>query len=78
MTKIIMASTADAWLIHIPGMARRHEVFTAEQLGMDRSNVEDLVANMQDSPDDDEASRRIFFLSSCLLSSGILSFGRKR
>jgi hypothetical protein len=30
MTKIIMAATADAWLIHLPGMARRHEVFTAE------------------------------------------------
>jgi hypothetical protein len=24
MTKIIMAATANAWLIHIPGMARRH------------------------------------------------------
>jgi hypothetical protein len=24
MTKIVMASTADAWLIHIPGMTRRH------------------------------------------------------
>ena len=29
MTKIVMASTADAWLVNIPGMARRHEIFTA-------------------------------------------------
>jgi hypothetical protein len=28
MTKMIMAATADAWLIHLPGAARRHEVFT--------------------------------------------------
>ena len=32
MTKIVMASTADAWLIHLPGLTRRHEIFTAEQL----------------------------------------------
>jgi hypothetical protein len=30
MIKLIMASTADAWLIHLPGMSRKHEVFTAE------------------------------------------------
>ena len=35
MTKIVMASTADAWLVNIPGMARRHEIFTAEQLEQD-------------------------------------------
>jgi hypothetical protein len=58
MTKTsIMSATADAWLIHIPGMARRHEVFTAELLAMDRSNVEDLVAIMQDSTEDNDASR---------------------
>jgi hypothetical protein len=27
MTKLIMASTADAWLIYVPGMARKHERF---------------------------------------------------
>jgi hypothetical protein len=32
MTKIGIASTADAWLIHTPGMMRRHETLTAEQL----------------------------------------------
>ncbi len=69
MTKIIMAATTDAWLSHIPGMARRHEVFTAEQLSMDRANVEDLVATMQDSTDDNDASRRTFFSSSCFLNS---------
>jgi hypothetical protein len=47
MTKIIMAATADAWLIHLPGTVKRHEDFTAELLAMDRSNVEDLVAVMQ-------------------------------
>jgi hypothetical protein len=30
MTKIVMASTADAWLIQLPGLTRRHEIFTAE------------------------------------------------
>ena len=35
MTKIVIAATADAWLIHLPGTAKRHEVFTAELLAMD-------------------------------------------
>jgi hypothetical protein len=39
MTKLIMASTADGWLIHLPGMIRKHEVFTTEQLIQD---VEDI------------------------------------
>jgi hypothetical protein len=69
MTKIIMAATADVWLIHIPGMARRHEVFTAELLAMDRSNVEDLVAIVQDSTENNDASRRTFSSSSCFLNS---------
>ncbi len=47
-----MASRADAWLIHLPGMARRHEVFTAEQLIQDLSNLDDLVSTVQDSRDD--------------------------
>ena len=64
-----MAATADAWLIHLPGTAKRHEVFTAELLAMDRSNLEDLVAIMQDSVEDDEASSRILSFSPCLLNS---------
>jgi hypothetical protein len=39
MTKIIMASTADAWLINLPGMSRRHEVLTQEQYDNDTSTV---------------------------------------
>jgi hypothetical protein len=50
MTKIIMASTADAWLINIvsttdawliiklPGMQKRHEVLTLEQHRNDNSS----------------------------------------
>ncbi len=52
MTKIIMASRADAWLIHIPGLTRRHEIFTAEQLTLDSLNLDDLVTTLQDPEDD--------------------------
>ena len=70
MTKIIMAATADAWLIHLPGTVRRHEVFTAELLAMDRSNVEDLVAVMQDSDEDECASSRtLSFSPPCFLNN---------
>jgi hypothetical protein len=31
MTKLVMAPTADAWLINLPGMFRRHEVYSMEQ-----------------------------------------------
>ncbi len=48
MTKIVMASTADAWSVHIPGLAQRHEIFTAEQLVQDSSNLKDLVTSLQD------------------------------
>ncbi len=48
MTKLIMASTADAWLIHLPGMTRKHEVFTAEQLMQDMENLDDLTDSMED------------------------------
>ncbi len=67
MTKIIMVATADVWLIHLPGTARRHEVFTDELLAMDRSNVEDLVAMMQDSTEDNEATSRTLSSSPCFL-----------
>jgi hypothetical protein len=46
MTKLIMASTADVWLIHLPGMIRKHEVFTAEQLIQDMENLDDLTYSM--------------------------------
>jgi hypothetical protein len=70
MTKIIMAATADAWLIHLPGTVRRHEVFTAELLAMDRSNVEDLVAVMQDSDEEECASSRtLSFSPPCFLNN---------
>jgi hypothetical protein len=69
MTKIIMAATANAWLIHLPGTAKRLEVFTAEHLAMDRSNLEDLVAVMQDSAEDEGARSSTFSFSPCLLSS---------
>jgi hypothetical protein len=36
---------------------------------MDRSNIEALVATMQDSTEDNDASRRDFFSSSCFLNS---------
>ena len=52
MAKIIMASTADAWLIHVPGLMRRHEVFTAEQLAQDSSHLDDLVTSLQNPEDD--------------------------
>jgi hypothetical protein len=39
MTKIIMAASADVWLINLPGLPRRHEVLTVEQLDSDTSHV---------------------------------------
>ncbi len=43
MTKIIMASTKDAWLINLPGLPRWHEVLTMEQLDDDTSHVVGLL-----------------------------------
>ena len=60
-----MASRADAWLIHLPGMDRRHEVFTAEQLIQDLSNLDDLVSTVQDSQDDSFSGREKNSLSLC-------------
>ena len=68
MTKIVMASTADAWLVHIPGMARRHEIFTAEQLDQDSSNMEDLITSLQDPDDDCPAGYKEHSLSSCFFA----------
>ena len=41
MSKIIMASSADAWLVNLPGMSRRHEVLTQEQYKNDTSTARD-------------------------------------
>ena len=43
MTKIVMASTAGAWLINLPGLQRRHEVLTMEQSDGDTSHVVELL-----------------------------------
>jgi hypothetical protein len=48
MTRLVMASTANAWLIYLSGMARRHKVFTAEQLIHDMENFENLVYTIED------------------------------
>jgi hypothetical protein len=66
--KIVMASTADAWLIHLPGLTRRHEIFTAEQLAQDSLNLEDLVTSLQDPEDDCPAGCEDHSLSYCLFT----------
>ncbi len=43
MTKIIMACTAHAWLIHLPGSPRRHEVLSMEQMKLDTCHVMELM-----------------------------------
>jgi hypothetical protein len=68
MTKIGMASTADAWLVHLSGLARRHEIFTAEQLAQDSLNLEDLVTSLQDPEDDCPAGCEDHSLSLCLFT----------
>jgi hypothetical protein len=39
------------WLIHLPGMARNREVFTAEQLILHMEILDDLVDTMEDHQD---------------------------
>ena len=68
MTKLIMASTADAWLIHLPGMTRKHEVFTAEQLIQDMENLDDLTDSMEDHQGISEDGCEPHPLSFCLFS----------
>ncbi len=46
MTKIIMAATADVWLVNIPGLPKRHEVLTMEQLEDDTSHVVQLLQTL--------------------------------
>jgi hypothetical protein len=73
-----MVSTADAWLIHIPGLMRRHEVFAAEQLAQDSSDLEDLVTSLQDPEDDCPAGCEDHPLSYCLFSSSkVMSLDNK-
>jgi hypothetical protein len=68
MTKLIIASTADAWLIHLPGMTRKHEVFTAEQLTQDMENLDDLTYSMEDHQDISQDGSEPHPLSFCLFS----------
>ncbi len=53
MTELVMASTADAWLINLPGMERRHEIYSMEQQMQDVTNVEELVASITDAQEHD-------------------------
>jgi hypothetical protein len=54
MTKLVMASTADAWLINLPGMDRRHEIYSMEQQMQDEANVKELVASITDAHEHDD------------------------
>jgi hypothetical protein len=65
MTKLVMTSTVDAWLIYLPGMIRRHEVFTTEQLLQHMSNLYDLVSSMQDPQDNGPGGGETHTLSLC-------------
>ncbi len=69
MTKIVMASTVDAWLVHLPGSTRRHEIFTAVQLAQDSSNLDNLVTSLQDPEDDCPAGCEDHSLSNCLFTA---------
>ena len=53
MTKLIMAATADAWLINLPGMDRRHEIYSMEQQMQDEANVKELVDSITDAHEHD-------------------------
>ncbi len=54
MTKLVMAATADAWLINLPGMDRRHEIYSMEQQMQDEANVKDLVNSITDAHEHDD------------------------
>jgi hypothetical protein len=49
MTKLVMASTADVWLINLQRMVRRHEIYSMEQQMQDEANVRELVASITDA-----------------------------
>ncbi len=54
MTKLVPASTADAWLINLPGMVRRHGVYSIEQQMQDEANVRKLITSITDSHEHDK------------------------
>ena len=60
MTKLVMASTVDAWLINLPGMDRRHEIYSMEQQIQDETNVKELVASITDAHEHDDMESRAF------------------
>ncbi len=64
MTKLVMAATADAWLINLPGMDRRHEIYSMEQQIQDEANVKELVASITDAHEHDDMESLSFSLSS--------------
>ncbi len=54
MTKLVMAATADAWLISLPGMVRRHEIYSMEQQMQDEANVKELITSATDAHEHDK------------------------
>jgi hypothetical protein len=64
MTKLAMASTADAWLINLLGMTRRHEIYSMEQQMQDEDNVKELVASITDAHEHDDMESLSFSVSS--------------
>ncbi len=56
-------STADVWLINLPGMDRRHEVYSMEQQMQDEANVRELITSITDSHEHDEMESLSFFFS---------------
>ncbi len=71
MTKLVMASTADAWLINLPGMVRRHEIYSMERQMQDEANVRELVASITDAHEHDN-------MESLSLSFSLFSKERQR
>jgi hypothetical protein len=63
MTKLIMAVTADAWLINLPGMDRRHEIYSMEQQMQDDANVKELVDSITDAHEHDDMESLSFSFS---------------
>jgi hypothetical protein len=64
MTKLIMAFTAEASLINLSGMARRHEIYSMEQQRQDEANVRELVASTTDAHEHDGMESLSFSFSS--------------
>jgi hypothetical protein len=64
MKKLVMASTADAWLINLPGLARRHKIYSMEQQRQDEANVRELVASTADAQEYDGMESLSFSFSS--------------